>query len=166
MTTQHTTTGAANNTAAQIVRYASHPRRTREGIIIEGDGNRVRVHWVREFYAHTGDQAFPINVRTWVAKQRLTFINNPIKSLRAASSPADDLQDVAECIIAARDFCGSEKQAIRDWETDNRNLTQAEKQEARLIADSEWNNSRASAGVVSPIGFFERHSINAAFRKN
>ena len=69
-----------NQPASQVVRYAYSPRCTREGIIIEENGNRARVHWLREFFVGRGDirggKAFPLNVRTWVAKQRLTLVNS------------------------------------------------------------------------------------------
>lgn len=71
----NTATGAENNPAAQTVRYNYSPRVVREGTIIEETETRARVHWVREFFAHSGDQAFPLNVRTWVAKSRLTFVS-------------------------------------------------------------------------------------------
>jgi hypothetical protein len=74
MSNTHTTTGAGIS-AAQIVRYAYSPRCTREGTIIEENGNRARVHWTREWFAHRGDQSFSLNVRTWVSKSRLTSVN-------------------------------------------------------------------------------------------
>jgi hypothetical protein len=73
---KETTATGAGTTAAQIVRYAYSPRCTREGTIIEENGHRARVHWTREWFAHRGDQAFSLNVRTWVAKQRLTLVNS------------------------------------------------------------------------------------------
>lgn len=66
---------AKNITAAQIVRYNYSPRVVREGTVIEENEARARVHWTREWFAHRGDQAFPLNVRTWVAKSRLTFVS-------------------------------------------------------------------------------------------
>jgi hypothetical protein len=66
--------------ASQVVRYAYSPRCTREGTIIEENGNRARVHWTREWFVGHGDirggKAFSLNVRTWVAKQRLTLVNS------------------------------------------------------------------------------------------
>jgi hypothetical protein len=79
MSATTTRTTGAGATAAQIVRYAYTPRVIREGTIIEETETRARVHWVREFFVSPGDirggKAFPLNVRTWVAKQRLTLVN-------------------------------------------------------------------------------------------
>jgi hypothetical protein len=79
MKTQNTTTGAENTTAARIVRYNYSSYRVREGVIIEETEARTRVLWTREFFVGEGDvragRAFPINVRTWVAKSRLTAVN-------------------------------------------------------------------------------------------
>jgi hypothetical protein len=78
MKTQNTTTGAGNTTAAQIVRYNYSPYRVREGVIIEEAEARARVLWTREFFVGEGDvragQVFSLNVRTWVAKSRLTAV--------------------------------------------------------------------------------------------
>jgi hypothetical protein len=77
---KETTATGAGTSAAQIVRYAYSPRVIREGTIIEETEARARVHWVREFFVGHGDirggKAFPLNVRTWVAKQRLTLVNS------------------------------------------------------------------------------------------
>ncbi len=81
MSTQNTnqTTGAGTS-AAQIVRYNYSPRVVREGAVIEETETRARVHWVREFFVGDGDiragKVYPLNVRTWVAKQRLTLVNS------------------------------------------------------------------------------------------
>ena len=75
----NTATGAENNPAAQIVRYNYSPRVVREGTVIEENETRARVHWVREFFVGDGDiragKVYPLNVRTWVAKSRLTAVN-------------------------------------------------------------------------------------------
>jgi hypothetical protein len=79
--TQNTnqTTGAGTS-AAQIVRYNYSPRVVREGAVIEETETRARVHWVREFFVGDGDiragKVYSLNVRTWVAKQRLTLVNS------------------------------------------------------------------------------------------
>jgi hypothetical protein len=71
---------AAQTSAARTVRYNYSSYRVREGVIIEETEARTRVLWTREFFVGKGDvragRAFPINVRTWVAKQRLTLVNS------------------------------------------------------------------------------------------
>ena len=78
MKTETTQTSAGNTTAAQIVRYNYSPYRVREGVIIEETEARARVLWTSEFFVGKGDvragRAFPLNVRTWVAKSRLTAV--------------------------------------------------------------------------------------------
>lgn len=71
----------------------------------------------------------------------------------------DLLYDAANAIVAARDFCGNEREALREWEGDNRQLTRLERNGVRLIADRLWRESQSKAGVVVPISPEERHAI-------
>ena len=52
------------------VRYKHSAYSTREGVIIEEKGNRVRVQWVFEIFEKPHRQ-YPINIKTWVTKSRL-----------------------------------------------------------------------------------------------
>ena len=77
MRTQNT--NGHGDSAVRIVRYNYSPRVVREGTVIEENEARARVHWAREFFVGDGDiragKVYPLNVRTWVAKSRLTAVN-------------------------------------------------------------------------------------------
>jgi len=71
-----------------------------------------------------------------------------------------ELGDAAQAIVIARDFCGDEAEALRDWESDNRRLTEPERGIARDHAERIWRASQRAAGVAKPITTNERISIN------
>lgn len=73
-----------------------------------------------------------------------------------------ELADAAQAIVTARDFCGDETQALRDWEADNGRLTEPERQIVRDHAERIWRASQRAAGVTKPITTGERASIERA----
>lgn len=52
------------------------------------------------------------------------------------------LQDAAQAVLNARDFCGNEAQALRDWESENWKLTEYEKFKVFQIVQEEWKTSK------------------------
>jgi hypothetical protein len=54
----------------RTVRYKHSSYSIREGVIIEDAGEKVRVHWNREFFKNP-DRNYLISIRTWVTKTRL-----------------------------------------------------------------------------------------------
>lgn len=70
------------------------------------------------------------------------------------------LADATRAIISCRDFCGDEAQTLKDWEAENRRLTDTERRIVRANADKEWGKWQKAAGVTKPIGISERAKIN------
>ncbi len=59
--------------------------------------------------------------------------------------PPEDIQEAAEAVLQARDFCGNEMAALIMWESENRKLKPAEH---KLVAEKVreiWNESRIAA---------------------
>jgi hypothetical protein len=73
-----------------------------------------------------------------------------------------ELADAVRTIIACRDLCGNEAEALRDWEADNRKLTEPERAIVRKNVEREWRGWQKAAGVTKPISAGERASINRA----
>ena len=69
------------------------------------------------------------------------------------------LTDAVETILNTRDCCGNERQALREWEQENRRLTSAEALEVASEVWSQWNSSRLAAGVTAPVSPEERKQI-------
>lgn len=69
------------------------------------------------------------------------------------------IQDAASTVIQARDFCGNERSALRQWEADYGKLTPGERLEVAAEVERQWNDSRSAAGVVSPVSADERRAI-------
>lgn len=73
-----------------------------------------------------------------------------------------ELADAVRTIIACRDLCGNEAEALRDWEADNRKLSEPERATVRKNVAREWRRFQHAAGVTKPIGPGERAAINRA----
>lgn len=69
------------------------------------------------------------------------------------------IQDAAYAIVSAREFCGNEREALRDWQGDNGPLTSAERAAARSEAERIWAGYQLEAGVTLPISPDERREI-------
>lgn len=59
------------------------------------------------------------------------------------------IENAAEAIIATRDFCGNEAEALHEWEADNGSLTNAQRDDACQLANGLWRKAQAEAGVTS-----------------
>ena len=63
-------------------------------------------------------------------------------------SNAQHIQTAVDTIINTRDFCGDERQALRDVESDNRiRFTTEEKQEIWARVNGTWKESQIAAGA-------------------
>lgn len=79
--------------------------------------------------------------------------------MNKAYDHSDMLYDAASAIVACRDLCGNEREALRDWEGDNRKLTRLERNGVYLLADRMWRESQIKAGVTAPVSKEERAAI-------
>jgi len=71
----------------------------------------------------------------------------------------NELQDAACAIVNSRELCGNEREALRDWEDDNRRLSATERGEVWSEAETIWSGYQREAGVAAPISREERASI-------
>ncbi len=67
------------------------------------------------------------------------------KAMDSYYEQAAEIQEVAEAVIQARDFCGNEMAALIEWEKENRKLTVLEhKLVAEKVAEI-WEESKLAA---------------------
>lgn len=72
------------------------------------------------------------------------------------------IDEVAGAIVTARDFCGNEREAVRDWQADNGIFLSPETIASAFVkANAYWRNSQQEAGVKNPLSAGARA---AAFR--
>jgi hypothetical protein len=70
------------------------------------------------------------------------------------------VERAARVVVAARDFLGDEKAALRQWADDEGiRLFASDVKAVRAMADDMWRESQLAAGVVRPVDEFERRSI-------
>ena len=79
--------------------------------------------------------------------------------MNGAYDHSDMLYDAAGAIVACRDMCGNEREALREWEDDNRKLSRLERNGVYLIAERIWRDSQIQAGVTVPVSPEERAAI-------
>ena len=60
---------------------------------------------------------------------------------------SDDLEDCIETLLNTRDFCGNEREALRDWQAEYGELTPQETCTVLTAVEMEWNRCRKAAGV-------------------
>jgi hypothetical protein len=58
-----------------------------------------------------------------------------------------ELIDAMKTLLQCRDFCGNEREALSEWESENRRLTAEERAEVRNALNAEWRNWQLKAGV-------------------
>lgn len=75
-----------------------------------------------------------------------------------------DLLDCVNSLVEVRDLCGDEREAMADWEAENRPLSRYERQVIRDEVSRTWNQARSEAGVTRPICDLEREKINRDLR--
>jgi len=56
-----------------------------------------------------------------------------------------ELSDVVDALLTTRDFCGDEAEALREWQRENRKLSEIERIAVREELASNWAQSRAEA---------------------
>ncbi len=69
------------------------------------------------------------------------------------------LQDAVQAIIETRALCGSEREALTDWQHENGRLTTHERRQVWDAVEQEWSLWQARAGVQFPISNQERRHI-------
>ena len=75
----------------------------------------------------------------------------------------DHLNSAAQAIITARDFCGDEREAVRDYAAENGILFSRDFLiEARRRADAIWAGYQRAAGVKKPLSSCQRRKAYAA----
>lgn len=70
-----------------------------------------------------------------------------------------DVRDCAATIISTREFCGDERQALKDWQADYRKLSSVEIAAVWAIVNGTWADFQKQAGVSFPISPEERATI-------
>ncbi len=72
-----------------------------------------------------------------------------------------DINNAVQTIIQTRDFCGDEREALRDWQSENGiRLTAHQKQQVWEDVEKEWSLCQIQAGVKRPISNQERLHIS------
>lgn len=66
-----------------------------------------------------------------------------------------ELIDAVQILVSTRDLCGDEREALRDWEADNRRLTDEERRIVRHHVEVEWAAHQRAAGVTKFINAAE-----------
>lgn len=66
------------------------------------------------------------------------------------------LNDCAETILATRDMCGNEKEALADWQVENGRLTPCERETVLRMVSGAWRADQLAAGVTVPLSDEER----------
>jgi hypothetical protein len=87
-------------------------------------------------------------------------------STPSPTTTANRFAEAAHAVITARDFCGDERQALRDWQDDNGRLTSDERLQVLDLVETIWADSQRQAGVRRPIAAGERRGIEAALEAN
>lgn len=59
-----------------------------------------------------------------------------------------ELNDAVETILNTRDFCGNEREALLDWQDENRRLTPEERTSVWAAVEWHWRKSQVEAGAT------------------
>ena len=77
------------------------------------------------------------------------------------------LDTLVEELMTTRDMCGSQPEAIRQWEEDNgRKLTPQERRTAIAMLNSRWREAQTAAGVAHPLSDEERAQAYAVIQNS
>lgn len=76
--------------------------------------------------------------------------------LRMTTATETLLTDAVETIIATRDLCGHEGEALAQWQADNRKLSSSERAYVINLANDLWRKFQVQAGVSVPLSNEER----------
>lgn len=90
---------------------------------------------------------------------------NDRESEMNAAQQTEQLNDAAEYVCNAREFCGNETQALLDWQADNRALTKDERRIVSAMVSQRWGQYQKAAGVTAPIPIEERAQITRMFER-
>ena len=66
------------------------------------------------------------------------------------------MNELIEIILNTRDFCGNEKEAISDWESENGKLSDHQRASVLTEVSQEWKLSQLSANVKNALTDAER----------
>jgi hypothetical protein len=66
------------------------------------------------------------------------------------------MNELIEIILNTRDFCGNEKEAISDWESENGKLSAYQMASVLTEVSQEWKLSQLSANVKNALTDAER----------
>lgn len=66
------------------------------------------------------------------------------------------MNELIEIILNTRDFCGNEREAISDWESENGKLSAHQMASVLLEVNQEWKLSQLSANVKHALTDSER----------
>jgi hypothetical protein len=69
------------------------------------------------------------------------------KTQKQRNTMKPELIDAMKTLLQCRDFCGNEREALSEWESENRRLTAEERAEVRNALNAEWRNWQSKAGV-------------------
>lgn len=67
-----------------------------------------------------------------------------------------EIIEAAEVITNTRQFCGNEKEALREWQLENRKLTTEERSQVWQLVERNWRKDQIDAGVLIPLSNEER----------
>jgi hypothetical protein len=56
-----------------------------------------------------------------------------------------ELLEIVEILLNTRDFCGNEREAMMDWQSENRQLTPDERRCVLSAVNSAWGKSQVEA---------------------
>lgn len=73
-----------------------------------------------------------------------------------------DLRDLIAALLQTRDFCGNERETLREWQQENRRLTDEERFFVVSEVARRWNESQREAGVAFPLNADERRKARRA----
>jgi hypothetical protein len=77
-----------------------------------------------------------------------TFWIEPIAAFDTeaeAQALVSELSDAVDALLTTRDFCGDEAEALREWQRENRKLSELERIAVREELASKWAEYRAEA---------------------
>ena len=60
-----------------------------------------------------------------------------------------ELNDAVQTVLNTRDLCGNEREALLDWQNENRRLTPEERTSVWAAVRWHWDNAREQARVAA-----------------